>query len=655
MKAGAAKMLFARLIERLRAFKKDTGGAIAIIASLLLVPLVGATGFGIDYTRTVSVRMKLDSAASEATLAGLQAARLLLLETPTTSNDTLRAAFLSRTEEVFLARTPAQATDIVITNIWFDRIGETVTGKLSYNASVPTVFANLVNVPSLSVKGMAESTTPASAEPSTNGGEIIARERFDGVNTPLAMATGAYNNWLISGNVLEIGDQTTYWNPAQVPAPPGGNTRMAELDSFGNTAISKKVFLPVGRHNIRYYYINRMPHPVYEPIIVCGTKSSDIGWATLPASNSGFQTNRIGVYLDPALSETPPTQFSDGPNNMIDVCVSSSGKWIERSITVVTKSPGYFWLTFQGEGASDSFGGLITDIRVCRTACPGTVASTYPWAGGEVLFRDDIELPAGVWPADYFTQYTLNQSGVGTPQSGWSSIPAGWTTTPTNQVELMRTFINGQQTYVLPMDSMGGATSNRTISRRFLLAPGTYTIQWSYSVGDNLGVTGTWCNNGFSTVEAQVAQVNALRPASARPADTNRIGVYADYDYIFGHPTHAATLGATPQWNAWWGGPLPFGWNRIPSQRIDHCVHSSTPVQRSWPFHVLKSGYYWITFRAEGTSDGWGARLDNIRLLARSGPVPIGDNLWIPTLWPGAAWPGSQRYHANGDFDLTQQ
>lgn len=592
--------IFHKFFSRFGDFKSDERGNVVIITALMLVPLVGGIGYGIDYTRAVGHKLRLDSATNAATLAGMDTARALLLADPNMTTADLKAAADARARQVFAGLAPKEMT-FVLKDVQFVRVGETVSGSMNYTATFPTTFANVVGLNSISFEGSAESQVPLDPPKAEETGDpnYLTRERFDKAGIAekeLAVINGDYNGWATGKAGVEIGHFDKYLVNGGTPRPPGDNTFVAELDSTGNSSISKKIYLPTGAYQVRYYYASRIPYPVYDPLTICGTKPVDVDWANATVStwgnqNQSAQTNRIGVYLDPAPTDIPPQYLSDPNNNMIDVCVSSLGRWIERNVNLNLKASGFYWLSFQAEGADDGQGGLIADIRLCKNACPGAVASApFPWAHGTVLFRDNLELPPGLWPADYFTQYQLNNSGAATPESKWAPLPPGWTTSPVNQIEFKKENVGGVAGYVLPMDSTGGAGSNKAIHRKFLLPPGLYAVHWDYSTGNDLGAIGNWCGLGGGSYSNAISQVDALRSDSARPADTNIIGLYVDNHTQRMHPVHGLELGTPVRWMHWLG----WNWNgaRVPFHRVDSCVHSSSPSSRRSLFHILKTGYY---------------------------------------------------------------
>lgn len=612
------------LIHNLSRLRTDDRGNVAMIMAILLVPLVGAVGYGIDYTRAVSYKMKLDSAANAATLAGMDTARALLLSNPNMSPDSVKAAADARALQVFTGLAPTQAP-YIFKSLGFNRVGETMSGSVSYTASVPTTLANVVGFQNIAIDGGSTSQGPvAEGTTSPTNPDMLIEENFEKAATiqpywTFVAGVGLYknfNNWLSNKDGVEIGKNENYG-----AAPPNSATYVAELDGLSNTYLAKKVYLGIGNYELRYWYKDRLAYNVYLPASICGSSSKDVEWAnattTMPNSTIVAQTNRIGVYLELASTNTPPTVFAE---NLIDVCVASHNKWIERSVKISVTAAGNYWLAFQSEGSSEGYGGVLNNIRFCRNACPGaTVADAFPWPQNTLLFTDNFTLPTGITASTYIRDHRLNLSGAATAASLWQNVSDGWTTTPINQIEFSR---EAGSDYILPMDSypISGVSSNRSIHRKFLLAPGYYKLNYEYAPNNGLGTWGTWCGALTGTeINAQIAQIEAAKSDSAKAANTNRLGVYVDADVSFSHPETTTALYDDAVWKAWDGSNPASGATKLPKTRIDSCVHSTLKPKRTVYFKITKVGHYWLTFAAEGAADGFGPLIDSIALTAMGG------------------------------------
>ena len=622
-----AQSHLSRLFDNFRRLRNDERGNVAMIMAILLVPLVGAVGYGIDYTRAVSYKMKLDSAASAASLAGMDTARALLLSNRNMSADSVKAQAEARAQQVFIGLAPTEAP-YIFKSLSCSRNGETVNCSLSYKASVKTTFTNVVGVQTLAIDGESESQGPlgeGTTDPANP--DILIQENFDKAATiqpdrNVYNSVGVYknfNNWVTNNDGVEIGTVGFYGASTPTTA-----TYVAELDGFRNTYLAKKVYLDekVKNYELRYWYKDRTSYNMYLPVSVCGSSNDDVEWANGTTTHSSFgalgaQSNRIGVYLDRASTEDPPAVFSE---NLIDACLVSHNKWIERSVKISVAANGFYWLAFQAEGASEGLGGVLHNIRFCKNACPGAaVADTFPWPQNTLLFKDNFTLPSGISAHDYIKNHRLNVSGEATAASLWQTVSDGWTTTPINQIEFSK---ESGSDYILPMDSypISGVSSNRSIHRKFLLAPGYYKLYYEYAPNNDLGTSGTWCGALTSTpINLQISQVDAAKSDSAKAANTNRLSVYVDADVSFSHPETTTALYNEAVWKAWDGANPASGAARLPKTRIDSCVHSTLKPKRTVYFKITKAGHYWLTFAAEGAADGFGALIDSIALTAMGG------------------------------------
>jgi hypothetical protein len=397
-----------------------------------------------------------------------------------------------------------------------------------------------------------------------------------------------------------------------------------ELDRESNSRLAKRVLLQQGVYELRYWYFGRARYDTYTPAWICGTDAQTLVWANAVSNSFAPQTNRISVFMDAAIQSYEKSPPPPSDESRIDTCIDSGFRWIERNVRIDVLAAGPFWLTFAAEGASDSVGGLFNHIRLCLKTCDQDLASpspsrdNFPWAANTDLFTDNFVLPPGVWPSNYHKFYTLNRSGT---NSGWTTLPPGWVTTPVNHVELLEINRDSRWTYILGMDTFSdsrASTTNRSIHRRFLLAPGFYRLSYLYNVIDDMRINQIYC--GVNTYAADLATVDAQK-RSTRNANTNVLGAFVDRDFGHSSPRHSEDLFATASWRMWDDSAPPSGAPRIGRTMVDACVIADNyrSVSRSVTFRIQKPGYYWLTFAALGSGDELGPRLDNVELTAIGG------------------------------------
>jgi hypothetical protein len=425
------------------------------------------------------------------------------------------------------------------------------------------------------------------------------------------------------------------------PPPPNGATHVAELDAFENNYIARRIYLTPGSYELRYWYLDRIVDAAYAPAHVCGSSTADVSWANSVVDSkwgAGLkQTNAISVYLDLANTDNPPAEFSPTTHTQIDTCVLAGGKWIERSVKITTFAPGFHWLAFQAEGESDAVGGVLSGIRFCKNTCAGTPQENFPWTANQLLFTDDFTnittplVSSPLTPRDYpsgnygwWRNGTLDQSGSNT---GWRNLPTGWTSAPFNQMDFNIRTSPPLGGYSIDIDATDG---NRAVSRRFVLTPGYYRIEWAYAsrlafaditeviCGSNADYAIKLAGTGFAT-HSSLLHSGYLNTTTqfTRRRDTNIVSVYLDANSLVSHPTHGPEFYAPSTYKNPDGeaATLP----QLPQQMIDTCGYAYNWQQRSINVKISKTDFYWLTFRGEGASDNEGGQLANFRMYAVGG------------------------------------
>lgn len=654
-------MKFRQTLQNLLArFALDQRGNVAMITGLLAIPLVGAVGAGIDYTRLVSFRLKMDSAATSASLAAIDTARALLLANPKIAPKDLEAAAKTRAEQVFTALAPLDTLGTAA----FLRLGDTVSAKVEFTGDLATTFMGVLSIQKLTATGASNSAGQIGTMPGTSDPSVIVEENFDVSGVTADRNHGSwglykdFNNWKTNKGGVEIGRAGVYGGER----PPNGAAYVAELDGYENVFMARKIYLTPGSYELRYYYRDRVTDPNFAPAHVCGSSAADVAWAQTEnwspwgQKDLSKQTNLISVFFERANTDATPASFSPTEHTEVDACVLSSGKWIERSVKITTYATGFYWLAFQSLGDSDGLGGLITGIRLCTNSCPGAVLERFPFAANQLLFKDDfteITIPAETAPEsvlnpgnyDWWTNGTLNSSGQNT---GWPRLPTGWTTAPFNQMDFMPSILAPLGGNSLDIDATNG---NRAVSRKFIMTPGYYRIDWTYAgrrTFDDLG-TQVICGRGSAT-DARLAgtavSINSpvlasfLPPQPQRHArNTNTTSVYLDDDRLVSHPTHGEAFYSPSIYKNPDGGAetLP----RLPQQQIDTCGYAPNWQQRSINVKISKTGLYWLTFRGEGASDNTGGQLANFRMFA-TGPLSMTAPTDVVAIPFGGIVPGSK-------------
>jgi hypothetical protein len=575
--------------------------------------------------------------------------------------------------------------------------------NVTLSATVPTTLMHLAGISSIPIQAkqtcfntITEATPPPAQ--STTSGTVLLQEGFENAAgptnynwyTPAGKAeapweAGQYSNpvlntpptnagyvgvngteWLIMGYCLEVDSAGV--NVSTVPE----GTHNAELDcdngnyTAGNSSISTKTYLAAGTYELRWDYAARISNTFYQTSYICGTTAGDTAWAndTSYAGGLGARTNQINVYLDQNTTGAPPTHTTlDGTQtlagaNMIDECVYSDG-WIERSVKITVTTAGYYWLSFAADGANDSYGGQIDNIRLCVTACAGTAEDDFPpsWLpsanGGSnaLLFEDNFESPS-------YTGSPYNTSGdVGLSTGSsyfWGEEGQGWSNAPTNQLPYW--------TEGCPQGSRCvqlGWNANSLISRPFLLVPGYYQISYDFvsevtftTATDSYYCGATPSAAGLPTSGSSAGTNRATGVAISSPSsimhDTNAVGVFMSHAQMASTPNPSTTLGSTTTYtnttlNS--DGSVAVNTNgttktttsttptvapnaislsnytvSTTSPLLDLCGYANSAQTRKVNVQILKPAFYWLTFAALGTVDAFGGIIDDVKVTALGSP-----------------------------------
>jgi hypothetical protein len=378
------------------------------------------------------------------------------------------------------------------------------------------------------------------------------------------------SKWYVVGYCAEF-DQAGLISASD---PEGSHS--AELDcdngvgTKGNSSISTSVYMAAGNYELRWFYRSRVDYPNYDPAYICGSSVADTSWANDLTTGTGWaftavgaqssRTNQINVYLDtPNASGNPPLHSTlDGTQQLagsalIDECVYSP-VWIERSVRIKITTAGTYWLSFAADGANDSFGGQVDNIRLCEGSCTGSPqdnfpsASYNPWYPGGAnntatsatlpdwlnpngankgLFTENFESPTYITTNltyNWNTTASLNSSNgtAGTTSSGWpSQATSGWATAPLNQIEMILypdyeikhyPALGSQYPDLWGQYSLSGNSGyERLISRPFLLVPGFYNVSYYYMSNFTLtGVATPYCLAWTGTAGPTAASLNAI-------------------------------------------------------------------------------------------------------------------------------------------------
>jgi Flp pilus assembly protein TadG len=681
-----AHRIIARIANARRNFVTDTRGNVALLFGLMSMVLFMAMGGGLDFARAYLARQKLSQVA---TMACQYASRPAIVDTSTSSygGSNGSAAYINNVTGFISTTWQTQKVNLTQTNGTPFTYTPGGAANVNLTATMPTTFIQIVGINSVSLAAQSHCYDNVAAitqkVPDSNG-QFVLKESFEANGT-----AGGYTFYKPNGTVGTQATPTAYTSATGYTGSSGtqwhitgycleqdsvgviestvadGNFSV-ELDcdngsgTKGNSAISTQAYLAAGTYELRYNYTSRVDYPNYNPTYICGTAASDLSWANDTNSSGGpvanaLRSNQINVYLDvnnPVTNAPPNHTTIDGTqslpgSNLIDMCVYAQN-WVERSVTMSVTTPGYYWLTFAADGTSDSYGGQLDNIRLCRVTCTGTVQDNFPsaWTAGKVLFADTFESP--VYLPNFLTSINTaanmnNSLGTSGPSSGWpNQSTSGWVTTPYNQIQYDLASA-GQGNQNVDLDMYIGVSDNRAITRSFLLDPGYYQVSYKYvsnALFPSVPPTCTAAPNSTSSL-SKYATGSATTLASLRlyPAysytlanDTNIVGVFMSNGQLVSTPIGGGAFGSLTSYSNPDGtvtttpkvSPISVNLSSYNLSQynpvIDLCGYAGTWQSRSVNILITKPGYYWLTFAALGTADQIGGAIDDIKVTVLGSP-----------------------------------
>ena len=497
----------------------------AITFALFSTVLFVAIGGGIDLSRAYNASQELTDVAN---LGCQYANRPSIVQNASVSGG--GPAYVSSVTNFINASLHSQNFPFTQTNSTPFSYVQNGAANVSLTATVPTVFASIINITTIPISATAHCYDTPSSVPQIipNGNStLLAQEGFE--NTSVCPSGYCYvspagtvtHNGSTTGLIIDTQHQLPVFRRLYRQDGTGlvhhgllrGNRPCwrnhghgsegnfaAELDcengshNAGNSSISTNIYLPAGSYELRYNYESRVDYPDYDPAYLCGTTASDLSWANDtnslytggPQCAAEQSDQRLSGCQHHGVGATPyddmiGTQKLAG-SNLIDMCVYAQN-WVERSVRINVTTAGYYWLSFAADGQNDSYGGQIDNIRLCNGTCAGSVQDNFPsaWTTSPTLFEDTFESPSYSNGSAYNTNGNMGNSlGTSGASSGWPGQTAsGWANAPINQLPYwLQSCPQGSQCVELGWGSSSGP--NSLISRGFLLDPGYYKVSYDY-------------------------------------------------------------------------------------------------------------------------------------------------------------------------------
>ena len=558
-KAPANIFGFKRLARRFHAARR---GNIAMMTAFLMMPIMGLMGLAVDYGNALYVKSRLDQAAQAAATAAAATARNYMQSLDRSLSDynqnTKDAEAVSEGNFVGGQIFGAQFGELRngekdTPTVSVKRVGNTYTATVAYNARLNTYFARLFGVPVFRLSGT-RSIIVGMVDTSEVGGanakpNAVIDEKWLTTATPVNgnPANPVVNDWY-SGTAGTASPLSTTGGPT-INGAPSGRMQIGSSDGSIAPILSKKVYLPAGDYELRYWYQSTVIYPEYEPAYICGSVEGEMHWATssttralgssptigtTPAGTNvtKAQSARAGAYLVPvfgnpqadvnapvvgAFPRPPRLPFTGGADradnskNRIDIC-TYSGRWIQRSVPITITVPGYFWLSFVAEPpvstpTTNINGFYLGPLQLCKVLCEGTLNRNWPWTTSTVLFNDDFTTatdrsasPGAAMVTTSGTFPTIPTIPPGAPDPNYELTPP-WLLRVFGGLDPSRNILDDVATYPLftyerktdsgvTLNFVNAKRSGAFMFRKILLVPGVYRATFTLGMGD--ATYGSW-------------------------------------------------------------------------------------------------------------------------------------------------------------------
>jgi Flp pilus assembly protein TadG len=149
------KILSAAL-HSIRSFRRSTSGNVAMIFGLALIPVLGMVGAGVDYSRAANLRARLQAAADAAAVGAIAKTSAAYTAAQSMTTDGSIASGVTAATNIFNADISGKTGfSVTAFNADVQRTGQQVTATITFTATLPTFFMQLLGTTTMTVGGTA--------------------------------------------------------------------------------------------------------------------------------------------------------------------------------------------------------------------------------------------------------------------------------------------------------------------------------------------------------------------------------------------------------------------------------------------------------------------------------------------------------------------
>ncbi|WP_315702510.1 MULTISPECIES: TadE/TadG family type IV pilus assembly protein [unclassified Bradyrhizobium] len=140
-------------------FRRDTKANIAVTFAIVCVPVISAVGCAVDYSRHNQVRAKLQAAVDAASVGAVSRTSPAFAAAGSMTSDGTIDVGNTDAKNIFNGNI-AGSTGYTLTSLTplVEKKGSVVTATVSYTATMPTMFMNVVGIKSMTMNGSSTAT-----------------------------------------------------------------------------------------------------------------------------------------------------------------------------------------------------------------------------------------------------------------------------------------------------------------------------------------------------------------------------------------------------------------------------------------------------------------------------------------------------------------
>ncbi len=140
-------------------FSRDLSGNVAVMFAIVCVPLISAVGCGVDYSRANQIRAKLQAAVDAASVGAVSRTSPAYIAAGAMTSDGIIPAGNDDATKIFNGNMSG-ASGYTLTSLTPEvkKTGSVVTATVSYSATVPTMFMNVVGFRTVNLQGTSTAT-----------------------------------------------------------------------------------------------------------------------------------------------------------------------------------------------------------------------------------------------------------------------------------------------------------------------------------------------------------------------------------------------------------------------------------------------------------------------------------------------------------------